>query len=500
MPLTSAGFQPRTQSEWLDRLAALVGGNLGIVVAVDDQSDPLTRFLTALAEALAEVDLQTAGGYTAWDPGTAQRAQLDRVLRAFGTGRRPESASTVRVRVVGTPTLDLSGRLVSDPSGALWVLPQTIVGALGNVDVVAEAQDAGPVEAELGSWLLHGAQPTGFDSVIGLEVVTVGSVAEEDPTARERLALLRGNGSTTEAALYAAIFAVPGVDAPGVRIDNNRGNTANARGVPAKHVEALVPGTATADAIATALLGSAFYVTGFYGEDSGTATAELSDGRTLSYEIAYTVPNLKRVFAQVTLTATGAAEPLPADAAAIARGAVADYSQTLRVRDSLLSGEAAARIMAALPPQTLVSASVSFGLASSGLFSLALAPGARNYGRISNEPSPASILGTVTEPFAITAGWQLDLSADSGATQSVIFPAIAAGSAQDVADEINAAGLSGISAYAEDGAVGLLGVTTGPAGTLEIEGTSTAALLVALGYTAGTSTGLDTDVVSVTIV
>ena len=499
MPQVADGFLPRTQSEWATRIADRLGGRLGIVIPLENQDDPLTRLVTGLAEDFAEMDLQIAGSYDAWNPRTARRAQLDRVLAAFGTMRRPESSSEARVRVVGTPTLDLSGRLVTDADGALWVLPATVVGALGNVDVTATAQDPGPLVPALGSWSLSGTQPAGLVSITGLQTLTVGASAEEDPIARARLEELRANGDGTEPAIYSALFAVPGVDVPSLFVDVNRTNVTSAEGVPAKHVEALVLG-GSADAIATALLNSAAHTEGFFGLDSGTGSFELSDGRTISEVVAFTYATSARIYAQVTIVSSGAPKPLPADFAATARGAVAAYSETLKVRDALLSGGASSRVTAALPEQTSVSVVVEFSASRFGPFSPAVSPGSRKFGRVSNAPSPGGVVGTALEPFAITAGWQLDFSADGGPTQSVIFPAFVAATAQDVADEINAAGLDGVVAYDSSGYLAIDGTTTGATKTLEIEGTSTAALLLVLGTPAAVYSGLDTDVISVVAV
>lgn len=501
MPLSAAGYTPRTQAEIAAEIAASLGAALGIVIDLTITEDPLCRWIQAEAALQALGDLQVAGAYVAWNPNSASGAQLDRVLAAYGTQRAGATYATTRVRLLGTPTLDLSGRVLRDPDGGLWALPGgSVIGALGNVDVTATAADSGPSSPTLGAWTLTGTAPAGFTSATALQLLTGGSDAESDPAARARLALMRGAGYGTEPGLAAGLLSVPGVDPDEFRLYNNRDNVTSIQGVPAKHVEALISGTATPTAIADALLKYAAHDAGFYGTTTATGSYTLPSGTVITKDVAYTIPTAGRAFAQVTITHTGAPVDLPDDAEDTIAQTVADYSTGLRTGDTLLESGAASLLTQALPDQSQAAAPiVLFGPSASGPWSTSYMPGYRQYPRVSNEPSAAEVGGTVSEPFAISAGWQLDLSIGGGPTQSVIFPLIAAGSAQDVVDEINAAGLTGVTASASGGTVVLTSTDAGATASIEIEGTSTAALLAALGYAAGTTYGLDTDIVSITI-
>lgn len=497
MPLTAAGYTPRTQAEIAQRLAQRLGSSLGITIAVDDPTDPLGRLCQALAAELAEVSLTTAAAFTAWNPQTGQGTQLDRILAAFGSMRRAAASATVRVRLVGTPTLDLTGYVAKDPDGGLWVLPAgSVVGALGDVFVTATAADTGSMAPALGAWTLSGIAPAGFTSVTALQQLSDGDDGELDPAVRTRIALLLSAGKGTEAAIYAALYLVAGVDTAALRIYNNRENIVSPQGVPPHSVEALVTGGAATE-IATALLGSASHVAAFFGATSAEGSFTLDDGTTITREVRYTVPYAFRAYARATVIHTGAPEDLPADAEDQVAQAIADYTDTL-IAGAILSGaEAASRVVQVLPAQTVISVVVEFADDPAGPWSGSLLGGYRVYPRVTNEPTGAQIVGTKTGTFAITAGWQLDLNVDGGSTQSVVFPNLS-GDAQDVADVINTA-VDDMEASDVGGYLQILGDLAGAGHTIEIEGTSTGALLTALGLTAGTYFGRDSDVDSVTI-
>ena len=128
MPLSSAGWTPRTQGEIAAAVAVRLGGFLGITVPVSDAADPLARLVQAFAAELADLELSIAAAFSAHNPASQSGAQLDRILASFGTRRRAERAATVRVRLAGTPTLNLAGLVAADPDGGLWInlLPITV--------------------------------------------------------------------------------------------------------------------------------------------------------------------------------------------------------------------------------------------------------------------------------------------------------------------------------------------------------------------------------------
>ena len=99
----------------------------------------------------------------------------------------------------------------------------------------------------------------------------------------------------------------------------------------------------------------------------------------------------------------------------------------------------------------------------------------------------AADTGSNTEPFAPIAATQLDVQVDGGITQSFVFTG-AETTAQLVADLINATA-AGFVASDVGGAVVLTSSTLGSASEIAIMNTSTAGLLVVLGFVLGSALG-----------
>ena len=99
----------------------------------------------------------------------------------------------------------------------------------------------------------------------------------------------------------------------------------------------------------------------------------------------------------------------------------------------------------------------------------------------------AAVTGSNTEPFAPIAATQLDVQVDGGITQSFVFAGTET-TAQLVADLINATA-AGFVASDVGGAVVLTSSTLGSASEIAIMNTSTAGLLVVLGFVLGSALG-----------
>lgn len=497
MPLTPAGYQPRTQLEILESILTRLGDALGISIPALDSSDPLVRLATPFAAELAGRELEINEGFVAWDPNTARGAQQDRVLSANATRRRPGSAAAVRVRLTGTPTLDLTGAVVRDPEGDLWVLPVgSVIGGSGGVVVECRAVEEGAKAPTLGAWSYVGTPPTGFQAVQALEQVGLGSAAETDPEARERLKQLTSAANASEPALYRALSSIPGVDIAALRVYNKRTALDPPAMAPIKSVSAVVLGGNDTE-IASALLTSTSGCQSFYGFVTAQGSFTTGGGVEVSRDVQFTRPLQERVFARATLVSTPAPVPYPPDGDGIVRSALASYSETLRVGDPALDADASQLINESLPKLSVVSVSVQFSGSASGPWDNMYTPEEWNFPRITNAPTPASVYGTNIETYAISAGWTLELDPGSG-VQFVVFPAAPAASAQDVADIINAS-TTDIQASAVQGRVLIETVATGSVVTLEIALGSTPGLLAAIGLSMGLYFGRDTDIVSVTV-
>lgn len=484
--LTSAGVEAETAGEIFADLGAAVQASTGRSDLDVSTRSPFGRLAWPVAERLADVQGLLSTLLYALDPETAAGTTLDVVALLRGTRRLPASASTITLRAIGAPGTDVSGRLVRSSEGDLWIAPSgTVIGALGYVEAVFAAEEDGPLEGS-GPWSIVSDLP-GWTSVVEVGGLELGEYAETDPDLRSRLAESLSQALGTEPAIYAALAQVPGVDLETLWVDVNRTDSPHpTTGLPAHHVEALVQGGTNA-AIAAALVASTSSVAGFFGNTLEVVT--LSNGQTR--DVYFTRPTAQRLFASVEVDTAGATSSLPADAEATLRAALVEWGAALKPRRPVTAASAE-RVLSPLLPETSFS-DVTVLLSLDGMtYDTYAAPDPRSYGEISDEPSPAQVLGSVGEPYTLGAGWQLDLSINGGPTQSTVFGAMGPGATAAAVAAVFA--LSGATASDGGGVLLLETDLTGATRSIEILGSSTGALLAALGLSVGTTTGRDSDI------
>lgn len=499
MPATldpSTGLVAQTAAEVFDEIGAAVQVSTGRADLDVSTGSPLGRLLWPFAERTADLQTLMAAALWALDPETAGGPLLTAIALLRGTSRLPASASTLTLRAIGTPGTDVSGRSVRSAEGDVWYLAGgSVIGAGGFVDVVATAADLGPLSAtEAGPWTIL-ESVAGWTSVAGQTgTLALGEDEETDPDLRARLAESLSQARGTEPAIYAAIAQVPGVDASYLSAWVNRADTTDSAGLPPHSVELIAEGGTDA-AVAEALLRVVPLSAGYYqGPGSTEVTVTLAeDGRDRSVWI--TRPAAARVYAEVTLDTAGATVPLPTGMEATVRAALVAWAETYRPRQTLTAASAEAYLAPYLPPGSVSDIEVTLSTNGSSYTTYAF-PGYRAYGRISDEPSTAVVLGTVGEPFAISAGWQLDLRINGGLVVSFAMAGTET-SAADVAAALGA--LSGATASDEDGALRIETALTGAAASIEIRNTSTGALLTVLGLSVGTTYGRASDIAYYTI-
>lgn len=496
--LTTSGLQIQTLAEILAELkteftaaGAFPGHD------VESATSPLAVLIALQARREAVYQALLASVLDSLYRDGAQGRILDRLATITGDlPRQGPSQSTIQGRLSGTPGTDCANKLVRyAPNGTLWRTPGTgaTIGGGGTVDVELRAEDDGAVEAEENSadWEVVTAT-TGWDSVESLGSLQVGELEEDDPTFRARLVASESVARGTEQAIVAALLRVPGVTS--VALDNNRTLVTNANGVPGKTVEALVVGGSDQD-VADALFEVVCGDTGTFGNT--TVEVERPDGRPL--DVLFSRVEELQAYALVTLTSTGAEEDLPSDYEDQVRAAVAARAAQLAPGQDLHQAWFVGAIVDALPTNSVVDVDVLFDLDPGGAGATTLAVTNRQLATIGNAATPGQVVGSISQPFAVTLGWQLVLAVDGGGDQTITFTGGAAMTAQDVADEI-AGALTGATASAVVSKLKIASDTTGASSSIEVRPGSTAGLLAALGLSVGTYTGANNDIVSVTVV
>lgn len=439
----------------------------------------------------------------------AQGRFLDYIGTILNEQRLPASRATIQATLFGTPGFVVGDKRVRYVrNSTIWRVPiGAVIGGNGAVKVALAADTPGEtlpdgtiIEAfQDGSdqWIILDTSAH-FTAVESLADSTPGSNVEGDPDLRTRLRVAgRGSGDATQPGVLRAIQRVAGASAG---IDNNRDLLPNTNGVPGKSIEALVEEGSDAD-VAQAVLDSYSDSAGFF----GTTTADaFIDG--VAYSVMFTRIERVRVEWLIAIDTTGAETELPDDAIAIVTDAIATYTNTTLTRGlDVVPEEGEAAVRSALPVGSIPTGGI---VAEVGYYGGALAPVPlvityRQRARTDPLPQAASVVGTLTQTFDIVVGQVLALAVNGGTVQDVTFVAsdfavVSAATTLEIATAINNR-TSGIVAGTEQGALVLSSETVGSTSTLNIVATSTPALLVTLGLSAGTTVGSDGDI-AVTIV
>lgn len=414
-------------------------------------------------------------------PAGAAGTMLDRQATIVGADPRVvESNSTVAARLTGTAGTNVSNKLVRYiPTGTLWRTPGVaILDGGGEFIGILRAEDEGPLVADASSQWEIVSTTNGWTDVVSIEQAQLGELEEDDPTMRERLALTDSVGRATEPAIYARLYAVPGVSQ--VVVDNNRELFPNINGVPGKTVESLVIGGE--DSVIAELLHETYSAdSGSFGNTTVTFTNRYGKETTIQFSRVDDV----LMYVSVTLLVSGAEVPLPPDYEAQVRQALATRSLDIVPGQDLQSSFFVGAIANALPVNSTVTISVSFSPFQSGPFFLGVPMTSRQRAIFVNGPTPATV-DSLQKPggFTITANWDLNFKIDGGPTVFVNFDGGVNLTSQSVAAEIQAAiDLAGVAATAS-GALNRVRIrtnSTGNTASIQILNTSTPGLLAVLG-------------------
>lgn len=495
MPFTSTGWSAQTLAYWLDRLRTAVKAacELKTDAEVADYRYVLARLLLVIANDVTGIDSSLAAAFTALDPSAAFGRMLDIAGFRLGVPRLAARRSVVGGRVYGTPGVVLNGELVR-ANGQLWQVDAVTIGIGGYADVRARAVGTGPVEIPIlgiPGWTLVDTV-TGWTGFASLEAVELGRDTELDDAYLARIAAAEGVLGGTEAAIRTAIGAVSGIGVWSVTV-NRTGDVVD--GIPGHYCEVVATG-ATDLAIATALINAASGTIGFHGNTLVLVPAADAGAQSTAPAIPVRIsrPQHVRSWAAITLYVTGAEAAAPGDIEAQARALLAAWAATLQPGENPTAGQAEAQIIAGLPKGCVVDVEVTLNRDGvSALTSIDIL--AREYARVSNEPSPAVFQSVEQGPFAPTPGHQVVIRS-AGVDATVVFDGSETTRDLVVSRLVGGAPATWTAEATSNGSFRVVSVATGATANLEVRGGSTLALLVALGLplVGGSATGADTDI------
>lgn len=219
MPLTPQGLDAPRAADLLVQIRAELDTRLGVVV--DYERDLLLDSLTAImAIVVGDISEALQAVYDARDPSNATGDQLSSLALAIGVVREAATPSTVTVQIIGAEgTAVLIGRTIRHlPGRELFDIVEDVVIPVGlSVDARAEARVSGavPVPADISGDDWEIVTPVvGWNNVTNTAAGTTGEARETDDELRiRRQNSLQIGGSTSAAAMQAAILQIPNVAA-----------------------------------------------------------------------------------------------------------------------------------------------------------------------------------------------------------------------------------------------------------------------------------------------
>lgn len=213
--------------------------------------------------------------YNQSSPLTAVGAGLDRLVKLNGIARLPYTYSVATVTVVGTPGTVITNGVAQDVNGKQWLLPQPSITIPdgGTIDVTATCTTPGNITAEPDTIDIIASPVGGWLSVNNAAAATVGTPIETDSQLRARQAISVSVPSLTRlAATIADLKATPGVTR--LNVSENPTGGVDSFGNPAHSITAVVDGTATDLAVATAIYANKGIGALTNNEIDGSPTAE----------------------------------------------------------------------------------------------------------------------------------------------------------------------------------------------------------------------------------
>jgi uncharacterized phage protein gp47/JayE len=282
--ITDAGISRPSYSDVLETLQATFQAIYGSDAYIDPDSQD-GQLLAVVAKAIDDTNGAAVAAYNSYSPATAQGAALSNGVKINGIARAVATKSQALVRVVGVVGTEISGGIAGDSNGNKWLFPATVtIPMAGQIDVTAEAESPGSVEATVGSITQILTPTLGWQSVTNLAEASPGAPVESDALLRQRQTKSVAIPSLTVLdGLVGAVAAVSGVTQ--VRAYENDTDAVDANGLPEHSIAVVVLGGVAAD-IAAAILTKKTPGAFTY----GTTSVAVVDPVGIPYTIRYFIP------------------------------------------------------------------------------------------------------------------------------------------------------------------------------------------------------------------
>ena len=237
--------------------------------------------------------------YNNHSPKTAVGTGLSSLVKLNGIARKTASYSTCVLTLTGTKGTVIPAGVAEDDQGYKWDLPSSLELSDDTVEVTAQCETIGAVEAPIGTITKISTPQRGWTAVTNEVKAVAGDLVETDEELRERQSIsVALPGQNMLESTIAAIKAISGVTR--CKVYDNDSNVTDANGIPGHSIAAVVEGGMDDD------VAKAIYLRkGPGGGTYGTTIGEYTNSDGLSNVInffrpTYTVINVKVALAKGT--------------------------------------------------------------------------------------------------------------------------------------------------------------------------------------------------------
>ncbi len=255
------------------------------------------QFLAVMAKGYYDTFVLGASVYNSFSPVSAQGTGLARLVKINGLEKQAPSKSTVTLTLVGEAGTVITNGIATDTLSQKWLVPDTTIPDAGEIDVVAEAEFAGAVNAQADTITSIFTPTLGWQTVNNDVAATPGAPVESDAELRLRQAASTALPSLT--VLDGTIGAVENVTGvTKVRGYENDTDATDANGITEHSISMVVAGGADA-AIAQAIQTKKTPGTGTFGD----TTELVYDSKGMPIEISFQRAVVATIQCTVTLSA-----------------------------------------------------------------------------------------------------------------------------------------------------------------------------------------------------
>ena len=179
--------------------------------------------------------------YNNRSPKTAIGTSLDSIVKMNGITRKKASYSTCVLTLTGDIGTVIANGICEDESGYKWYLPANITFENETIDIAAQCEDIGAIEATIGTINKIYTPQKGWISVINKVNAVAGEPVETDEQLRQRQSLsVAIPGQNMLNSTIAGIASIEGVTR--YKVYDNDTNITDNNGIPSHSIAAVVEG------------------------------------------------------------------------------------------------------------------------------------------------------------------------------------------------------------------------------------------------------------------